>query len=165
MAESSRRAACRPEKGGSPNARFVVAAAEALPAELSGRVANLSVRFPWGSLLRGILARDDRVATGIAGLLAPDGECAALLAPAERDVLRDLPTVSTLLEPLCIDDLRLRWTAHGLGLVEARRATLAEIDASGSTWAKRLRAGHDPRRPVARLVLRRPGGTFEQGGA
>jgi 16S rRNA (adenine(1408)-N(1))-methyltransferase len=165
MSESSRRAAKRPEKGGRPNARFLVAAAEALPPELTGRVATVRIAFPWGSVLRGMLARDDRVAAGIASLLAPDAELAALLAPAERDVLRDLPTVTALLQPPCLDDLRCRWAAYGLELVEAREATVAEIDAARSSWAQRLRAGRDPDRPVARLVLRRPGGAFQKGGA
>lgn len=165
MAESSRRAAKRTEKGGQPNARFVVAAAEALPPDLTGRVATVTIAFPWGSLLRGTLARDERVAAGIAAVLAPDAELAALLAPAKRDVLRDLPTVTALLQPPCLDDLRCRWAAYGLELIEARLATLPEIDAAPSSWARRLRAGRDPERPVARLVLRRPGGAFQNGGA
>lgn len=164
MDEASRRATRRPEKGGLPNARFIVAAAEAPPTNLIGRVNTLTITFPWGSLLRGALARDERVAAGIEALLAPDGECAALLAPAGRDVLRDLPTVSTLLEPSCTADLSRRWAGHGLDLVAARLATLGEIDAAGSSWARRLRAGRDPERPVARLVLRRSGATGRQGG-
>jgi 16S rRNA (adenine(1408)-N(1))-methyltransferase len=165
MVEASRRAAPDGSRGGVPNARFVVAAAEDPPRELAGGVERLTIHFPWGSLLRGLLARDDRAAAGIAGLLAPDGELAALLAPAPRDVLRDLPYVATLLEPPCIDDLRRRWSAHGLELVEARTATLAEVDASRSSWARRLRAGRDPERPVARLAFRTAGGTFRRGGA
>ena len=165
MAEASRRAARRPEQGGRPNAGFVVAAAEALPPELAGRVDALTTRFPWGSLLRGVLARDDRIAANIAGLLAPDAELAALLAPAPRDVLRDLPTVTALLEPSCTDDLRRRWADHGLHLAEAREATMHEIDAAESSWAKRLRAGRDLGRPVARLVVRPAGGTSSRGRA
>jgi 16S rRNA (adenine(1408)-N(1))-methyltransferase len=165
MAGSSRRAAKPSRKGGLPNARFVVGAAETPPAELIGRVERLTIGFPWGSLLRGVLARDDRVAAGIADLLAPDGECAALLALAERDVLRDLPTVTELLQPSCIDDLRRRWAVRGVEVTSVQGATIAEVDAAQSSWARRLRAGRDPDRPVARLVLRRAGGTISKGGA
>ena len=46
----------RPRKHGAlANARFVVAAAEALPPELDGLVGELTVHFPCGSLLRGLL--------------------------------------------------------------------------------------------------------------
>jgi 16S rRNA (adenine(1408)-N(1))-methyltransferase len=165
MAEASRRAARSPAKGGLPNARFVVAAAEVPPRDLVRRVDRLTIHFPWGSLLRGVLARDEAVASGIAALLMTDGELAALLAPAGRDVLRDLPTVTTLLEPLCTDDLRRRWAGHGLQLVEARAAAVDEVDEARSTWARRLRAGRDPERPVARLLFRPADGASGRGRA
>ena len=41
----------------------------------------------------------------------------------------------------------------GLELVEARPATVGEIAASGSTWAKKLHAGSA--RPVTRYVIAR----------
>ena len=43
-----------------PNALFVVAAAERVPAELHGLADELTILFPWGSLLRGALALDER---------------------------------------------------------------------------------------------------------
>ena len=39
------------------------------------------------------------------------------------------------------DALAQAYARHGLALVEARPATPAEVAASGSSWAKRLRAG------------------------
>ena len=62
MAESSLRAARSPVKGGVPNVLFAVAAAERPPAELCGRVDEVSILFPWGSLLRGVLALDPAAA-------------------------------------------------------------------------------------------------------
>ena len=55
MAESSRRAAAPVSRGGLPNALFVVAAAEALPAGLAGAFDRVTVNLPWASLLRGAL--------------------------------------------------------------------------------------------------------------
>jgi 16S rRNA (adenine(1408)-N(1))-methyltransferase len=46
MANASRRAAGSPKRGGLPNALFVVAAAEALPAELHGTADVLTAHFP-----------------------------------------------------------------------------------------------------------------------
>ncbi len=71
MAEASRRASRPTRHGGLPNALFVAAAAEALPAELDGIADRLVIQLPWGSLLRGALAIDDGVARGIARLVAP----------------------------------------------------------------------------------------------
>jgi 16S rRNA (adenine(1408)-N(1))-methyltransferase len=46
MVPASRRAAAKPERGGLPNALFVVAAAEALPVELTGVANLLTAYFP-----------------------------------------------------------------------------------------------------------------------
>jgi 16S rRNA (adenine(1408)-N(1))-methyltransferase len=58
MATASRRAAATPRRGGLPNALFVVAAIGALPRELDGLADVVTVHFPWGSLLRGLLGAE-----------------------------------------------------------------------------------------------------------
>ena len=165
MADASRRAARRRDKGGLPNARFVVAAAEALPPELGGRVDQLTIQFPWGSLLRGTLALDDAVATGIARLLAEGASATALVAPSPRDGLADVPPPAVLIRTACLAELRARWRRQGLEVVEVTEATVHEVDATRSTWARRLRAARDPARPVARVVLHRPRGGITRVGA
>ena len=148
MAEVSRRAAKPSWKGGTPNAVFVLAAAEAPPAELAGIASQVSVQFPWGSLLRGCLGADPAVAAGVAGLVAPAGSLDLLLALSAKDGLDGLPT-----EPARVIDAAVRAFAEfGLELVEGRLATPGEVRASGSTWARRLgtaRAAADGRWPVA----------------
>lgn len=145
MAEASRRAAAQPRKGGLPNAAFVLAAAEAAPSELAGCANLLTVEFPWASLLHGCLGRDAAVAAGIARLVAPRGVLELLLAPSARDGLDGLP-----IEPKEVAEAAIAtFSAHGFGPVEARPATDAEIAASGSTWAKRLRS----QRPTDRMVM------------
>lgn len=54
MAEAASRAGRKRAEGG-PNARFVVCAAEALPGELDATADLVTIQFPWGSLLRGIV--------------------------------------------------------------------------------------------------------------
>ena len=137
MAGSSRRASGPVRRGGAPNAMFLLAAAEAPPAELVGLAAMVTVRFPWGSLLRGCVGSDVVVAAGLARLVAPGGELALLLAPAARDLLANLPTdpeaviaaAAGTFEPL------------GLRIVDGRVARDDEIRGSHSTWARRLLAG------------------------
>lgn len=135
MATSSRRAARR---GALPNALFAVAAAEDPP--LSGLADEITVNFPWASLLRGVLGRDEAVLAGIARFAAPGASITALVSVVPRDGVPGVPEE---------DELAGAYARHGLDLVSARPATTAEVAASGSSWAKRLRAG--AARPVTRI--------------
>jgi 16S rRNA (adenine(1408)-N(1))-methyltransferase len=154
MAEMSRRAGRAAAKGGRPNALFVVAAAEAPPAELACLAEEVSVRFPWGSLLRGCLGLDVAVAAGVASLVRPGGQLELLLAPAERDGLAGIPTDSAEIVRAAAN----AFVPFGLELVVGRLATNEELRASGSTWAKRLLSnGGVPRRAVTFVCLRSSG--------
>ena len=102
------------------------------------------MHFPWGSLLHGILGHDAAVLAGVAQLLAPGAEATALVSVVPRD---GVPTVPSPAE------LGSAYARHGLCLADARPATPAEVAASHSSWAKRLRAGLG--RPVTLLRLRR----------
>jgi 16S rRNA (adenine(1408)-N(1))-methyltransferase len=153
MAEVSRRAARTAAKGGRPNALFVMGSAEALPVELARLAEIVTVRFPWGSLLRGCLGLDPAVAKGLAGLVRPGGTLELLLAPAERDGLTRIPTDPTEIVCAASDTFAL----FGFELVEGRPATAEELRASGSTWAKRLLSNGGAYRRTATLIrLRLP---------
>jgi 16S rRNA (adenine(1408)-N(1))-methyltransferase len=143
MADSSRRASRG--RTALPNALFAVAAAERPPEALQELAGSLTVNFPWGSLLRGLLGEDDAVLAGVARLMAPGAEGVVLLSVVARDGMPPVPDWTPL---------ALAYESHGLELVEMRPATPEEVAASGSSWAKRLRAGRD--RPVTLLRLRRP---------
>jgi 16S rRNA (adenine(1408)-N(1))-methyltransferase len=155
MAVSSLRAARPTRKGGLPNALFVVAAAEQPPDELCAVAAEVTILFPWGSLLRGALALDDgqAAAAGIAGLLAPGAVVRALLSIDPRDRL----AVATI-GAADGAGLAARWACRGLTLTAFQPADPEEIDASGSSWARRLAAGRERR--VWRLELRRIEGSI-----
>src|SRR5215210_4592216 len=100
----------------------------------------MTIHFPWGSLLRGVLGHDDIALAGIAALLAPGAAVAALVSVIERDGVAG-PA----------ENLAARYASQGLALARMRPASPAEVRASGSSWAKRLRAG-GAARPV--LLLR-----------
>ena len=152
MAESSRRAAANPRKGGLGNAAFLLAAAEAPPTAIAGIADLVTVRFPWASLLRGSVGQDEAVTAGVASLVASDGTLELLLAPSARDGLDGVPTEPDVIARAAVG----AFEAQGLRSVEARPATNAEIVASGSTWAKRLRSQHPNDRPVMLVRLVRP---------
>jgi hypothetical protein len=149
LAETSLRASRPERKGGLPNALFAVAAVERPPAELHAIAAEVTILFPWGSLLRGALALDDAcdAASGIARLVAPGGIVRALISIDRRDRLA-IPA----LEESARADLAARWAGYGLTLTAFAPARPEEIAASGSSWARRLAAGRD--RCVWRLELR-----------
>jgi 16S rRNA (adenine(1408)-N(1))-methyltransferase len=134
MVEASRRAVRSVRKGGLANALFVAASADSLPSELRGIAVVVTVHFPWASLLRGCLGADPRVAAGIASLLRPAGELELLLAPSRRDRLDGLPTTPAEV----VEAATATFEAIRVRRVAGREATVDEIRASGSTWAKRL---------------------------
>ena len=63
----------------------MAAGVEALPAALTGLADLVTVRFPWGSLLRGVLGLDSGVAASIARLVAPGGHLEITLSLVARD--------------------------------------------------------------------------------
>jgi len=151
MAESSRRAARPARKGGLANALFVVGAAELPPVELCGIADTVTVWFPWGSLLRGVLGLDDAAARGIASLPRPDGGLVdAFLSVTARDGLDGV----RVLDATVVGRLADAHRRFGLELVSAAPASIDDVRATRSSWGRRLLAsGSD--RPVWRLSLRR----------
>src|SRR4051794_17221438 len=102
----------------------------------------MTINFPWGSLLRGVLGHDEVALAGLATLLAPGAQATALFSVIPRD---GVPAPHSALAAV--------YAHAGLELVESRPATEQEIAASGSSWAKKLRAG-SVTRPVTRLRIR-----------
>jgi len=151
MVDASRRAAAAATRGGRPNASFVVAAAEDLPGPFEAMADEVTVRFPWGSLLRGAVGGAGPVATGLARLLRSGGALLLLLALKPKDGHDDLlPLVA---DPALLEErLRNVYEPLGLRVVEARFATNDEVAAARSSWARRLRVGRDRQAVIARLV-------------
>jgi 16S rRNA (adenine(1408)-N(1))-methyltransferase len=148
MMTASRRAAARPARGGLPNALFVVAAAEALPAELDGVADLVTVHFPWGSLLRGLVGADPATMTGLARVLRPGASLQLLLSSTARDHSAGVAPI----QAATLRALAESYAAWGLAVTELRPATVADVADAHSTWAKRLGAG--TRRPAWLLRAR-----------
>ncbi|HEX2470938.1 MAG TPA: class I SAM-dependent methyltransferase [Candidatus Limnocylindrales bacterium] len=143
MAEASRRA----DRRGPANALFFAAGAEALPASpLAGRADFVTVLFPWGSLLRGIVGLDDAALRGVVSVLAPGGRLDVLASVVPSDAVPGLPCLDPGAEPA----IRRSWSAAGLQLTAMGPASAIDLAGSGSAWARRLRAGGE-QRPVWHL--------------
>ena len=148
MAEASRRAVRR----GPANAIFLAAgAAELAGTPLAGRMDLMTITFPWGSLLGGVLGLEPAVLVGLAALVASGGRVEVLASVGRSDRIHGVAALDAGWEPA----IRCAWADVGLDLVSMRRATSAEIAASRSSWAQRLDPARGTR-TVWRLDLCRP---------
>jgi hypothetical protein len=127
--EQSRRA---PE-----NAIFLVANALTLPEELTGIASRLTINFPWGSLLMGLL--DDPAFCARLTTLARPGATLeiAVNGGALVEVGWELDTGAARVQ----SNLR----AAGFALLAPLAWGAAELRACPTTWARRLAFGRDPR--------------------
>lgn len=144
----------KPSKGGLPNALFVQAAVEDLPAELDGIADEVHVHFPWGSLLRGVATGDRRVLQNLRRVCSPGALLEVILG---LDPERDRTEMERLgLEPLSVafidSILTPRYRKEGFEVMD--RGVLPEEDwlRLQTSWAKRLRGGGG--RSVFHIVAR-----------
>lgn len=135
--------AWRAKRARLPNAAFLVDGIERLPRELAGVADEVTVHFPWGSLLRGLLVADEAVLAPLAHLLKAGGELRLLLSATDRDGFTEVT-------PSLLESQRGAFRAHGLQLLHARHASRIDIDAAHSAWAKRLAVGRARSAVIAR---------------
>jgi 16S rRNA (adenine(1408)-N(1))-methyltransferase len=140
LAAVAARAARRPERGGAPNLLLVVAAVEALPAELAGIADRITVNLPWGSLLAGLVRPEAAVVAAVAGL----GKAGARVALLFNQSVFDDPDLRARLGLPAVDldhvdrVLAPAYARAGL-LVRERRVLLASP--RRTTWGQRLVRG------------------------
>lgn len=120
------------------NALFSIANLLSPPSELAGVASHISINFPWGSLLSGLLHAHPQLLGGLAAMSGPGAivECylnaGALaeegygLAPGAEQVRRALDAAGFSISTPCLLDA-------------------AALRAVPSTWARRLAYGRDPR--------------------
>jgi 16S rRNA (adenine(1408)-N(1))-methyltransferase len=147
LAETSRRAARKPARGGLPNLLLVVGRAEELPPELDGLCDEILVILPWGRLLVDVALGNAELLAGIRRIARADATFRAVLnteifeepVPVEA---RDLPTLTV---EYAEEELRPRYTAAGIEIGEARFMTQPEVATLHSTWSRKLAHGREPR--------------------
>lgn len=144
MRRTAARAAAKPARGGTPNALFVWAAVERLPAELTG-VTEVHVLMPWGSLLRAMVTPDEAVLAAVAALCAPTADFLVTLnLHAWRPPVVEVgetpePTPDSALG----DGLAPAYRRAGWALESADYLDDAQIAELGTSWTKRLGSSRD----------------------
>jgi 16S rRNA (adenine(1408)-N(1))-methyltransferase len=120
------------------NVLFVIANAQVLPSELYGLAAHITINFPWGSLLEGLLVNDRRLLDSLVKIMRPDAELEVRLnGGALAETGWSLQTGA--------DQVREVLIANGFTVRPAVTMTARELKSCPTTWAKRLAFGRDPR--------------------
>jgi 16S rRNA (adenine(1408)-N(1))-methyltransferase len=133
MRELSWRALRKPSRGGAPNVVFVRAAIESLPQALAGIADEVTINYPWGSLLRAVLEPDPAALGGIVRLGRPG---AALRIHVNESALAALQTTG---RPF---DIHLPQLRNGYLEAGVRLNMLGRIPNDGeSSWGLRLLGG------------------------
>lgn len=119
------------------NALFIIANAGNLPVMLRGTAARVTVNFPWGSLLDGLLTARSSVIGGLA---------AACLPGARIDVLLNGSALAQAGRSLFDGACQMRDNLADAGFDVLRSANLdaAALRDIPTSWAKRLAFGRDP---------------------
>ncbi len=124
-------------RGAPENALFIIASACALPAELHGRAARITVNFPWGSLRDGLLNGETGLLDGLRAVARPGSRLevrlnATALAEAGWDLLPGGERVRDALASAGFDPKPVRLLGPD---------ALRELP---TTWAKRLAFSRRP---------------------
>lgn len=137
MMESGRRAARKSDRGGAPNARFIVSSVEALPDDLPPIADRVTIHFPWAALLRGLIRGEPEILRPLARIARPGALVTVLASVTDTERATGLGA----LDEAAVARMASASRAHDLDLVTARPATDEDVRAAHSTWAKRLGAG------------------------
>ena len=123
-----------------------MAAAEALPDDLAGVADRVTISFPWGSLLRAVVTADTNAMRHIA-VVCRRGAClTAVWSLTPRD-----GAVAAVIDQR---ELECGFGLVGLDVVDLRTASPDEVDATHSSWAKRLGVGRNRSATILRAVKR-----------
>ena len=120
------------------NAGYLVAGAYALPRELHGLATHVTINFPWGDLLTGLLAQDARLPGALAALARPG---ARLDVRLNGGALAEAGWTLAAAGPAVAQGLR----RAGFAIAPPRLLDARELRACPTTWAHRLAFGRDPR--------------------
>jgi 16S rRNA (adenine(1408)-N(1))-methyltransferase len=146
LAEYSARIGKKPSRGGLPNVLYVLAAAEALPPELAGIADVITINFPWGSLMSGLIRGDARLLASIARAARPGAALDIYLNTAvfQDPIPLDVRALPELTLPYISQKLVPRYKEAGILIEHAALVGKAGMAAIPSLWARRLAFGKAP---------------------
>ena len=120
------------------NMLFVIANAQELPCEFSGLFSHVTINFPWGSLLEGLLAAEPGLMCGLTSIARPEAQIEIHLNGGA------LAEAGTSLEDGS-EIIYENMNRHGWNVRSPRLMDNNVLKNFPSTWARRLAYGRDPR--------------------
>ncbi|HJQ14704.1 MAG TPA: class I SAM-dependent methyltransferase [Anaerolineales bacterium] len=123
------------------NLLFIIAQAQELPRELEGLASQVTINFPWGSLLQSLLTGDPKLMHGLHSVSCARASLSLRLnAGALAEVGKTLESGA---DRVYYNLLQVGWHLHHPDMIGA-----SALQKLPSTWAKRLAFGRDPRAMV-----------------
>ena len=128
------------------NALYVIANALALPRELGGMASKVTINFPWGSLLLGLLDGEPMLLEGLRAISRPG---------AALEIRLNAGALTEAGYTLESGGARIRQALHdcGFDVGDPVRLDARELRQCHTSWAKRLAYGRDPRAVYLRAML------------
>jgi 16S rRNA (adenine(1408)-N(1))-methyltransferase len=128
------------------NALYVIANALALPGELSGTASKVTINFPWGSLLTGLLDGDPMLLEGLLAIARPR---------AALEIRRNAGALAEAGHTLGSGGAQVRQALRegGFDVGDLLQLDTRELRRCHTTWAKRLAYGRDPHAVCLRAML------------
>jgi 16S rRNA (adenine(1408)-N(1))-methyltransferase len=127
------------------NTLFVIANAQTLPPELNGLAARITINFPWGSLLQGLLIEETGLLTGLFRLAQPNAALTLCLnGGALREADWELEAGTHRIREVLMD--------NGFKVQLPYTMSAHDLRSYPTTWAKRLVFGRDPRAVCLRAI-------------
>ena len=121
-----------------PNLLYVIASAQDLPQELNGLISNITINFPWGSLLESLLIGDPKLMSGLASI---SRSVTTVEIRLNGGALTEAGwRLEAGAEKIYTNLLQAGWQINVPSLMNAHA-----LRSFPSTWAKRLAFGRDPR--------------------
>jgi 16S rRNA (adenine(1408)-N(1))-methyltransferase len=135
------------------NALFVIAEARALPAELRGLASRVTINFPWGSLLGGLLDGEAGLLGGLAAVMRSDS--AVNMCRSTLEIRLNGGALAEAGWSLEAGGEQVRRVLAAHGFIAERPAVLdaCALRTCPTTWAKRLAFGRDPRAAYIRASI------------
>ena len=120
-----------------PNMLFIIAPAQQLPCEFEAFFSHVSINFPWGSLLDGLLACDPGLMRGLTSISRPNAQIEIHL---NGGALKEAGTSLEVGAGIIYENLH----HNGWEINLPRPLDQDALTRFPTTWARRLAHGRDP---------------------
>ena len=135
------------------NTLFVIAEARALPCELHGLATQVTINFPWGSLLGSLLDGDAGLLGGLVAMAQPGAGASKHGATLEIRLNGGALTEAGWSLEAGAERVRQVLATHGFIVGRPALLDAGALRTCPTTWAKRLAFGRDPRALHLRSIV------------